>query len=317
MNIFESRRQDLRNQMDHELGKLDSLRHEMSDAEYWRKVSAIHSRYSRELKDVDEAERTHESLIGIKEKTHIQDRPEATYADVLGQLKAEKETEMLLQLSQLDSGKVKTSTEVALDMKDPFYFDKKDPLSVFNRWWVDFVSTLPSVDEVRAFLRKIKLDEFGVIYFDEQRSDSIVRTTEFEFQEMKNDALLRAEILKTNRQRMKEIKEEKARKMRLRSPLLANDAKFNKSLKAKDKAAKTQRTRDALYAIVDAYGLPENICDLLYEHIDKVCVPSGMIHVDKYKNMLEQFLRNVEPYRRESEIKRAISRRWRSLYYVQ
>ena len=305
MTVFDRKRQQLRDAQDKEIQKLDEVRESIGDSSYWESVSNIYRKYSDLLVEIDSAERNKIALTAAKENTTIHKRPESTYADILGQLKAQKESELLLKLSQLDSNNVEKVTNAAVDMKDPFYLDKKDPLSVFENWWNEFVQQLPSVDEVRNFLKKIDISEFGAIYIKESKNFCKTENHNMPVEDV-DTSLLKTDMFQSARIRNSKKRAEKSRISRLRSPLLHN------------KSSKSSNTSniESLCHVVDSYGLPESTCDLLYEHIEKCCIPKGLTHVDKYTNMLEQFLRNVPENNRNTTISLAISRGWRELYYV-
>lgn len=303
MNSYELRRQKLRAEQEKDIGELEKLRSTMTDKQYWDSIADIYDNYSKQLAELDSEERTRESLAAAA-NGQVYKRPEATYQDALGQLKAQKESELLMKLSQLDTNSINMVTEADISIKDPFYLDKKDPMSVFERWWVEYVSTLPSITEVRAFLNSIDLNEYGVIY---------VKTPEVVESKAKtgyvNEAanILKSSVLESSRKKRAALKKEQERKKRLKSPLIArlHTPKYSNT-----------DVLDSFKAIISSYDLPASTMDLLEEHAEECCIPKGIVHVDHYKNMIEQFLRNVAEPDRDRQIKIAINRGWRELYYV-
>ena len=305
MNRFESRKLQLRELQEKELAELDLRRLEIGDAAYWQQVSEVYKKYTELVDEVEAEERSRQSVIAAKEGTGIDVRPEANYADILGQMKARKESELLLKLSQVETSKNNAVTAANLATSDPFYQDKIDPMSVFARWWNEFLQTLPSVDDVQAFLKRIDTSEYGAIYL----KDNTVEQVQSAERREADTSLLKESLFISRKQRNKDAKAEKARISRLRTPMLSRMDKYQKSKKVNDMA-------EALRQVVDAYDLPTYTCKLLNDHIDKCCVPKGLLHVDEYQNMLEQFLRNVPEDKRNSTIAVAIEKGWRKLYYV-
>lgn len=305
MNRFEARKIQLRELQEKELAELDLQRLQIGDAQYWQRVSEVYKKYTDLVDEVEAEERSREAVVAAKEGTNINSRPEANYADILGQLKARKETELLLKLSQLETSHNNAVTAANISREDPFYHDKLDPMSVFNRWWIDFLQTLPSVDEVQSFLKKIDISEYGAIYV----KDVAVEDVQTHEAREVDTSLLKDDLFKSRKEVKKEQKKQSARKDRLRRPMLNRLDDYKKSKTVRDRVADLQ-------VIVDAYDLPPYTVKLLYEHIEKCCVPKGLLHVDEYQNMLEQFLRNVYPQQRDSTIAIAIEKGWRRLYYV-
>ena len=70
-----------------------------------------------------------------------------------------------------------------------------------------------------------------------------------------------------------------------------------------------------LCSIVDGYELNDELTHLLYDHIENVCIPKGLIHPDEYRHMLSQFLRFVDDKNRKAEVLKALKNNWRRLYY--
>ena len=313
MNIYERRRQQLRASQDKELSELDSRRKDLGDSEYWEAVGELYKKYQSLISEIDSSERQRSAIISAKENTNVSRRPESSYTDILSQLRAAKESELLLKLSRLDSTKVHIADNAAVDMKDPFYMDKKDPMSVFNRWWNEFLQSLPSVSEVREFLKKIDISEYGAIYFkdeslEDEDSSSSVRAV------ASSSGILKSDITQSVVAKRRHEKAYKNKVQRLRYPML--NKRTNSKIQESNRVKRQAAVADALRSVVDSYGLPEYTCDLLYEHIDKCCIPKGLLNSDQYANMLEQFLRNVPDNKRDSTIQVAISRGWRQLYYV-
>lgn len=305
MNKFEAKKMQLRELQEKELAELDLQRLELGDSKYWQLVSEVYKKYTALVDEVESEERSRESVVAAKENTDIDKRPELSYSDVLGQMKARKETELLLKLSRVESSRNNAVTAANISREDPFYQDKLDPLSVFNRWWFDFLQTLPSVDEVQAFLKKIDISEYGAIYVKD------LTVTDIQTHESREAdvSLLKNELFKPRKEIKKEQKQLDLRKKRLKRPMLNKLSEYKSSKPIRDQVAD-------LRTIVDAYDLPPYTTQLLYDHIEKCCVPKGLLHVDEYQNMLEQFLRNVYPQQRDSTIAIAIEKGWRKLYYV-
>ena len=103
MNVYEKSRQKLHDLYELELSELDKQRPNLKDSEYWDKYKKITDKYSYELREIDSQERTKESLILAKEQRKTVDRPESTYADVVGQLKAKKMRELITDLANISS----------------------------------------------------------------------------------------------------------------------------------------------------------------------------------------------------------------------
>lgn len=308
MNRYEIKRQQLFKNQESELAQLDINRSSMSECDYWKEVSEIHLRYSNMMAEVDAEQRAKASIIASKEHTNIDKRPESSYETVLGQLKAKKEAELIAKLANCESANIHRAANLHVDIKDPFYLDKKDPLGVFNRWWVEMLQSLPSLAEVQLFLRKVDISESGCIYIreDVEEGSNFTNVSSSTIEDAKSCNL---DSIITSRQHKRMEKEARQRKERLRRPLL-NKLRCKKSLKP------NVTTESALITVVDAYNLPDHTCDLLYDHIAKCCVTKGLTNPDEYQNMLEQFLRNVPDDKRDSVISVSIQKGWRKLYYA-
>lgn len=307
MNKYERKLLKLQQQQDIELEYLDSQRHSMNDSEYWQEVSKVYKKYSELVAEVDSERRSSEAIIAAREGTHFNIRPEMRYSDVLSQLRGRKETELLFKLSQISSSNY-NDVPFSVAVKDPFYMDKLDPMAVFKRWWDSYVSTFPSVSDVELMLKRVDVDEEGVLVFKEE--EKAIDYHELDENSI-DTSIIREDIFcsrKKTRSARKELAEIQDRTARIRSPLASRLVK-EKDGKLKDNAL------SCLLPILGAYELPPETYDLLREHLTKVAIPKGLTKVDEYKPMLEQFFRNVPEDMRNAKIREAISRRWRKLIY--
>lgn len=314
MTIYEKERLRLREELDTKLAELDESRDIIGDKVYWKRVGEINSEYSSRVKEVDDAERSRRSMIQAEE--HVKhDRPEQTYVDILGQLKAEKLTQLINKLAMCGASKE------SVDINDPFYLDKVDPLSVFEKWWDEELVGLPSVDEIRDFLRRVDINSKGYITFNSNDID----TAKSSSYKLISDKSIRADsnynnILKSDvinsRNNAKQKKELAISRAKRAVPLLSRkdpEAYLKKQNKIR-KARQRSYLSDSLIDIVYAYGLDPDLESLLIEHIQNVCVLKGITRADQYRPMLEQFLRYVkDPQERLRVVRQAIDRNWRVL----
>ena len=323
MTIYEKARIQLRNSMDSEIDKLDTRRSTIGEAEYWNQFKLIHSKYSDKVAEVDEAERSRRSIQQAKETGVAHDRPEQRYVDVMGQLKAQKLTELIAKLAECSS----TDRIDNLSTADPFYYDKMDPIGTFERWWNEEMESFPSYDSMQDFLRRVTINEQGFLVFKEagyephsaassetgsEQVESRDSVQSMDFKQYQN--ILKEASFKTARQRAQERKEKEAQKIKLRSPLLATPDYIKSKQQRKRRMSVNEGIISRLSDIVYSYDLDVGLQDLLIEHIEYVCVPAGMCRDDQYRPMLEQFLRYVEDNNKRKHIVReAISRGWRIL----
>ena len=308
LDPFEKQRQSLLVAYEAELNELDSSRDNISNAEYWKEYKSITTQYQTKLKEIDAQQRAQEALrSSTQASTSV--RPEATYSEVVGQLKAEKMAQLIADLISISS----QESSAQADPSDPFYQNKNNPLDVFEHWWVIELEQLPSVSEVRKFLSCIYIDSKGYIRCDRVANDS--NTTS---EVVSDDALrasIRSSVLQTAKERKVARQRQQAARMRRKYPLLAKDDKLLQQRRQKAKSAQRRNSCIAqLESVVDAYELSEDLSDLLYEHIEKVCVPKGMLHVDEYQPMLEKFLTYVTSDKeRKHVVQRSIQHEWRVL----
>ena len=308
LDPFEKQRQSLLITYEAELNELDGSRDNISNTEYWKKYKSITTQYQTKLKQIDAQQRAQEALhSSAQANTSV--RPEATYSEVVGQLKAEKMAQLIADLINISS----EESNVQVDPSDPFYQNKKNPLDVFEHWWVTELEQLPSVSEVRKFLSCIYIDRKGYIRCDHVADDSSAAS-----EVVSDDALrasIRSSVLQTAKERKVARQQQQVARMRRKYPLLARDDKLLKQRRQKAKSAQRRNSCIAqLESVVDAYGLSEDLSDLLYEHIEKVCVPKGMLHVDEYQPMLEKFLTYVNSDKeRKYIVQRSIQHEWRVL----
>lgn len=301
MTIYDKQRSSLQQQMDVELSQLDSDRNSMSDVDYWKCFKQITDKYKDKLKSVDDAERLRNSLLttqSAKFGQSVYSRPEQGYADILGQLKAQKLSQLISKLSQISSN----NEYLEPDISDPFYADKKDPISVFEQWWKDELSDFPSIHEVKDFLNRIDINDKGYIVFNDAVSSCV---------SSRSDS---AEVMlpKSSHSARKYKDQLELKKLKRKSPLLANTIQSNR--KAARKLSKSDEILSSFTNVINAYNLDEFTSDLLIEHAEKVCIVKGILHVDEYQHMLEQFLRYCTDYNeRIKVIKRAIEKGWRVL----
>lgn len=305
MNKFERQRQRLEREYENELEELSRNRPNLSSTEYWSAYGDIVSKYTELVNDIDSQQRTYESLRAAKNSPKTPERPESTYADVVGQLKAAKLNELISELSSIPTQAIED-----VDINDPFYLDKKEPLAVFEKWWNNELSELPSVAELQDFLSRIHINKNGYITYD---SESISSTDSKDFDDVE---LIDPQYLKTSAQRKKEKAAKEVHRLRSRMPLLAKqDAnKYKKELKTLSNSGANNERLNSLIGVIDAYDLPVELSDLLYTHAEKVCIPKGMLRAEQYQPMIEQFLRYVtSPSERLDVVKQAIERNWRVL----
>ena len=293
-----------------QLNELDKKRCSgiITDSEYWNMYKDISNEYNYKMNELDSSQRAKESLLLAKE-TKTSSRPESTYAEKVGRLKAEKLSSLISDLS-LVSSEYKNA-DISID--DPFYRDKKDPITVFECWWNEFMESFPSLYEIKDFLSRISINDKGYILFDKDK-DPIPKDIS------PNDTYkvirsLKESVTKSAKEKRKEAEIKKINKLKKRSPLLAKNAKSIVVYKRKSRQdSKMQSVCDSFHSVVDAYSLPLELSDLLYKHIDEVCVPKGLYHIDEYQHMLEQFLRYVEdPNERMSVVDKSIRKGWRIL----
>ncbi len=312
MNIYERERLRLRDELDAAISQLDLMRDDIKDVEYWKRLQVINKDYAKRIKSIDEAERTEQALIRKEESPSIKhDRREQTYVDILGQLKAEKMNQLISKLI------LKGARKEDIDINDPFYLDKTAPLEVFERWWDEEMIRLPSVDEVRDFLRRVDINSRGYITYDSGETPKYNRMAYVPLESENSDmAVIKRNIFKNRNEIRKERENAMLQKAKKKTPLLVA---MNKDdyLKRRKAANKIQRNADIISALSDvvyAYNLPPYLEDLLIQHIEQVCIHKGITKVDQYRPMLEQFLRNIkEPSKRIKIVEQAIDKDWRVL----
>lgn len=315
MTIYEKARNKLRLAMEHDLHELDSRRSEIGEKLYWDSFKEIHSKFSAQLKQVDEAERQRQAFQQAEENGVSHVRSEQKYVDMMGQLKAQKLTEIIAALAECSS----SSQVDNLTLTDPFYHDKLDPIGTFERWWDEEMQSLPSYEQMYNFLRRVSINEQGFIVYDSDLPD--IRLDQ-SCDELKVDTstissysgILKSSVMKTSKQRSSERKQQEMKKMKIQSPLLANSNHIQKRMKKQRQLDKQDQRVAVLEDIIYSYDLSPDLEGLLVEHAQYVCVPCGMIRDDQYKPMLEQFLRYVTDHNKRLHVVReAISRNWRIL----
>ncbi len=310
MREYDKQQSRLHESYETQLNELDKKRYAgiISDSEYWNKYKDISNDYNSKMNELDSVQRTKESLLLAKENKSS-NRPETTYAEKVGVLKAKKLASLINDLSLISSDY--KNVDIAID--DPFYMDKKDPIAVFERWWNEFMESFPSLYEINDFLNRISINEKGYILFDKDK-DPIPKDISSEDM-YKVITSLKDSVTKSAKEKRKEKELARINKIKRRSPLLSKNAKSIVTKKRKNRQqSKMQNTCDSFHAVVDAYSLPLELSDLLYKHIDVVCVPKGLYNVDEYQHMLEQFLRYVEdPNERMAVVNKSIRKGWRIL----
>lgn len=302
MNKFEKQRQKLEREYENELEELNRNRSSMESSDYWSSYGELATKYKQLLDDVDSQQRAHAALSAAKDAPKQPQRPEATYADVVGQLKATKMSELIAELASIPTQAIED-----VDINDPFYLDKKEPLTVFERWWTDEMNELPSVSEVQEFLSRIHINKNGYITYDVDADTTFMDDTE--------EVLLKSIPIKTAAARRREKKANEVRRVKSRMPLLANKdpKKYIREVKKLNNNPYSDRL-SAFIGVIDSYDLPVDLSDLLYTHAEKVCIPKGLLRIEQYQPMLEQFLRFVtDPQERLFVVKQAIERNWRML----
>ena len=317
MLIFEKRRIALREQMDRELAALDSRRSDISNAEYWSEFGKLNEKYKKMLDEIDDAEKAFEVMHSGVKKTvnqHEYVRAEQGYAEILGQLKAAKMNSLITTLANIS-----THDAELIDSSDPFFYDKTDPIAVFERWWEEKMKELPSVDEVRDFLNRVGINSKGyIVYnFDKDEKADLNKRLPVDIMDKKEiQNILKANITKSYQARARAKKAAVTSAAKARMPLLAmKDADaYVKKLRKLKEVDRLGETCQKLHDIVSAYNLPQDLEALLFEHIDTVCVYANMCRDDQYRPMLEQFLRFVQdPEERKRVVTKAIMRNWRTL----
>lgn len=312
MDSRDRERQDILYNYEKALANLDGQRDTLGEVKYWKQYKSISDEYNRQIADLESKGRAQISLDKAKSATTASNnqRPEYTYSDVAHQLKTEKIADLVAQLVAIDS----KYRDRQIDPRDPFYEDKKNPLEVFERWWNEELEKLPSIVQIRNFLSRISINEFGYIVYDFDSPDKFTEETLAKEAAEKSDRI-KAAISERVRKRNKAKKEQARKKLIEKYPLRAKHIdKFESQRKQDSRESKDASKAEVLYSIVDAYTLPEDLCDLLYDHIDKVCIPKGLTHVDKYQPMLEQFLRFVQdPQERLAVVDKSIRKGWRIL----
>ena len=175
------------------------------------------------------------------------------------------------------------------------------------------MESFPSLYEINDFLNRISINEKGYILFDKDK-DPIPKDISSEDM-YKVITSLKDSVTKSAKEKRKEEELARINKIKRRSPLLSKNAKSIVTNKRKNRQqSKMQNTCDSFHAVVDAYSPPLELSDLLYKHIDVVCVAKGLYNVDEYQHMLEQFLRYVEdPNERMAVVNKSIRKGWRIL----
>lgn len=332
MTLYEKARVQLRAAMDSEIESLDTQRSILGETEYWNQFKLIHSTYAKKVAEVDDAERSRRNIQQAKETGIKHDRPEQRYVDVMGQLKAQKMTEIISKLSECSS----TERIDNLSTEDPFYHDKMDPIGTFERWWDEEMQSFPSYDYMQDFLRRVDINEQGFLVYKQASSitdnssstcfseisvgEAIfgsnfdTRLTQQEMNLAEYQGILKETTFKTARQKSAEKRALQQTKIKMRSPLLASPDYVKSVENRKRKSAKQENIVSRLTDVIYAYDLNPELEALLIEHVEAVCVPLGLVKEDQYKPMLEQFLRYVDDNNRRLEIVRiSIERGWRIL----
>lgn len=314
MLMFEKRRLGLQRNMEEELGVLDSKRSELTNKQYWSEFKQISDKYKKLLDEVYDAEKAFEVTHSNANKPREYSRSEQGYAEVLGQLKAAKMNSLLKALMDIP-----TRETECVDKNDPFYLDKVDPISVFERWWDEKIKEYPSVEEIKDFLSRVGINSKGYIVYDfsKEEADQLDKRLSVEAMDKREiQNILKASVVKSAHMRAREHQQASEDGIRKKMPLLATgDAKaYVKKLRKLKEVDRLESTCCKLHDIVSAYNLPTDLEALLFEHIDEVCVYSNMTRDDEYRPMLEQFLRFVkDPEERKSVVAKAIDHSWRVL----
>lgn len=309
MNKYEKARLAMMKSYEAELSELDLMRTTLSEKEYWDQYNEIISDYNEKIHNLDAQQRADEVMLqGKNSKNSV--RPEASYPELVGQLKAEKMASLIADLSRVAS----EYRDVEISPDDPFYDDKKNPLDVFERWWLQEMDKLPSVAEVKDFLSRIHINSRGYIVFDYE-TEAVQESPSTILADTTVRDSIKASLKKTAKQKKAEAAQAELQRYKRNNPLMAKYAESILAARKKVKsAAKRNQYANSLHSIVEAYTLPESLSDLLHTHIDKVCIPKGLIHVDKYQSMLDQFLRYVQTdTERKQVINQAIKKGWRIL----
>ena len=308
INRFEQDRLKIQRDMELQLNALDANRDNMSDTEYWNEIKSIHKQFSDRLSEVDEAQRFHDAELRQREREDASEPIEYDYAKVVGQLKRQKMEYLINKLVSCSGN----GLLVDVDPNDPFYLDKKDPISVFERWWNEALSQYPSADELKDFLSKIDINDEGFITFnDRNKSNERIYPVSYD-----SRPLIKPEVMRSAAETRKLRKQQEMEKLRKRSPLLARKDPKGYLAKQKRLKAAAQKVNRAnhLIDIMRAYGLPLDLEALLEEHLLCVYALKSSGREEDYINMLQMFLRNtVDHQQRLNAVKLCIQRCWRDL----
>lgn len=329
MTIYETARLKIQKEMNKVISALDDQRLTLGESEYWKQFQEIHSRFSKQIEEVDSAERQRRSLVQAEETGNSHDRPEQRYVDVLGQLKSQKLTELISALIECSS----TSKISEVHPSDPFYHDKLDPIGTFERWWEEELQSLPSYADMQKFLSRVHINEQGFLVYDldEDESDEAKSLTDKDnsyinsFVLPKNEKerfnlvseyidILKPSVLQSARKNSNQKKNEKLEKAKSKVPLLATTGHVEKQFKRQRLVRKATSQVNLIEDIIRSYDLDPQLESLLIDHATMICIPSGMMRDDNYRPMLEQFLRYVQsPAERLHVVRTAISKNWRIL----
>ena len=313
MDKYDRQYEKYKKQYEYDLNNLDRQKVNLSTKEYWDKFKEITETYNKLIDELWAAKDLSQKLIDVKEINATSSKRERDYEAVLGQMKAEKLKQLIQALSEV------STINREFNLKQPFSQDIEDPLGVFEIWWDEELQKLPSIDEVDEFLRRISITSQGCIVFDiDSKVPKLPTSSALTEYRMNSFKKYKDDFFVTGSKNSKTQQAKKRAKMMNKSPLLAhqNMNRLSKLDKEKSNKLKIDKNYNILCSIVDGYELNDELTHLLYDHIENVCIPKGLIHPDEYRHMLNQFLRFVDDEKtRKAEVLKALKNKWRRLYY--
>lgn len=315
LNYYQRQRQRYHTEYQAELSQLDKrFADNRNSPEYWETYKSIIEKYNKIFEQIDSNERDNDIFIQAKEGRSTTERPEATYADKLGQLKGEKMRRLSVKLYQV------TSSDTYKERKAHGISHEAviDPISTFEEWWNDYLLSYPSIESVVNFLNHIDLDSTGyLMYCDNEIENPQSNPTDDYVQSSATATISGYRQTYGNMRGHRKTKATLQQEFRKRNPILAalpDKGEHARSLDRKRKSFETMsKLEQEFSSVVDAYELSVDVRDLLYDHIS-VCISKGMYKIDDYRSMLEQFLRFVPSDKeRIYIIERAIQQKWKVL----
>lgn len=306
MNKFEKYRADTQKALDAEINQLEQL----NPDNFWELIKDVYQRYNEKFAEIDAAERSAAAIAAGSSTAEA--RPERQYADVVNQLRAQKQSELLTILAALSSN---TSNKSDADSSlEPFYQDNQSPLDYFNYIFDNKLKELPSVSELREFLSHITINNCSQLCWNGKCSVSESGELNESIQGDVN--LLDRGVFRSRQAGKAELRQMKIDKLKQRAPLMRNNAAWLQSQVKKTSASARalSSSQDTIVSLIESYGLSPRVADLLIDHALKVATVKGLLHIDEYNNMLSRFLRAVETDDERCKIiTTAIEKNWRIL----